>query len=285
MLFQHFPGNGFDIWYSTYDISCPVTLIGRADLAVLELHIPFQNRMTSRWDGIVHSEMAEKQFDLSFTPFIYNEATFGRKGVYQTFDVHYHKSTLQAFAPFFPLLSSFLEKVERGEPASLFGTTRFLSEDMIRVIHDMQHFDFIDGIAPAFYESKTMELLIYMLRTMSGFAPPPVRFSQAALDGAEAARVLISTNLARQYTASELARVLGTNIYTLKTAFKFLFKQTLFQYSEQVRMRHASQLLQDDRLSVSQVAWAVGYTDVQNFSTAFKRVYSMTPREIKGNHR
>src|SRR5580704_18212812 len=89
MLFQHFPGNGFDIWYSTYDIAHPVTLIGRADLPILELHIPFQNRMTTHWDGIGHTEMAEQQFDLSFTPFIYNEATFGRKGLYQTFDVHY----------------------------------------------------------------------------------------------------------------------------------------------------------------------------------------------------
>ncbi len=126
--------------------------------------------------------------------------------------MHYHKSTLQQFAPYFPLLSAFLEKVEKGEPASLFGTTQFLSEEMIRVVHDMQHFDFIDEVAPAFYESKAMELLIYMLRTISSFQPRPVRFSQTALDCAEAARVLIITNLARQYTASQLARAVGTNM-------------------------------------------------------------------------
>ncbi len=68
MVFQHFPGNGFDIWYSTYDITHAVTLIGRADMAILELHIPFQNRMTTHWDGIAHTEMAEKQFDLKLYP-------------------------------------------------------------------------------------------------------------------------------------------------------------------------------------------------------------------------
>lgn len=43
MAFQHVPGKGFDLWYSTYAITTPATLTGRADIPVLELHIPFKN--------------------------------------------------------------------------------------------------------------------------------------------------------------------------------------------------------------------------------------------------
>jgi hypothetical protein len=52
LAFQHVPGNHFDIWYSTFAIRTPTTLTGRADIPVLELHIPFHNRMLTRWDGI-----------------------------------------------------------------------------------------------------------------------------------------------------------------------------------------------------------------------------------------
>jgi hypothetical protein len=68
LAFQHVPGKGFDLSYSTYAITTPATLAGRADIPVLELHIPFKNRMLTRWDGIGDMKMDERQFDLSFTP-------------------------------------------------------------------------------------------------------------------------------------------------------------------------------------------------------------------------
>jgi AraC-like DNA-binding protein len=279
ILFQHFPGAGFDIWYSTYGITHPATLIGRADIPVLELHIPFKNKMVAKWDGIAHTEMAEHQFDLSFTPFVYNEATFERTGEYHTFDVHYHKQTLHQFAPHFPLLSAFLEKVEKGQPASLFGTTQFLSPDMIRAVQEMLQYDFHPALAPVFYESKAMELLIGMLRTVSGFRPTE-QFSRVALDDAQAARALILANLQHQYTTAELAQQLGTNVYTLKTTFRHVYHSSLFRFGEQARMEHARQLLLAGH-TVTEVAWLVGFPDMQNFSNAFKRHFNQRPSEIR----
>ncbi len=280
MLFQHFAGEGFDIWYSVYGIRSPVTLIARADAAVLELHIPFRNQMTAKWDGIIHEEMAEKQFDLSFTPFVHNQATFRQTGEYHTFDVHYHKETLQQFAPYFPLLAEFLEKVEKRIPASLLGSTRFLSPEMVRVVNEMLQYDFLESLAPAFYESKAMELLILMLRNISGIQPSVEKFSRSSLGYAQAARDLILSDLEHQYTASELARKTGTNVYTLKTTFRGLFGCSLFRYGEQARMEMARQLLLEGKNTVSEIAWLTGYPDVQNFSTAFKRHFHHRPTEI-----
>ena len=106
MAFQHVPGKGFDLWYSTYAIDTPATLTGRADIPVLELHIPFHNRMLTRWDGIGDVAMDERQFDLSFTPHVLTEVTFDRIGEYHTFDVHYHNELLQSFAAHFLFLKT-----------------------------------------------------------------------------------------------------------------------------------------------------------------------------------
>jgi AraC-like DNA-binding protein len=281
MAFQHVPGKGFDLWYSTYAITTPATLTGRADIPVLELHIPFKNRMLTRWDGIGSLEMDERQFDLSFTPHVLTEVNFTRTGEYHTFDVHYHKDLLQSFAPHFPALGRFLECVEKGEPANLLETQQFLSPAMIRVITEMLQYDFIDAVAPAFYQSKCLELLIEMLRTVTAIRPP-VKFAAADLERAHRASEIILSDLETQLTATDLARYTGTNVYTLKTAFRHLFGCSLFRFGERARMDYARQLLLDGKLNVSEVALRVGYPDVQNFSVAFKRVYKLTPSELKG---
>lgn len=282
LLFQHYAGKGFDIWYSIYGINKPVTLTARADVAALELHMPFQNKMVSNWDGIEHKQMEEKQFDLSYTPFIKTKARFDPTGEYHTFDIHYHKETLQAFAPYFPSLDIFLGKVEKGEPASLLGVKKFLSTDMIRVVNELLHFDFVAAVAPSFYESKTMELLILMLKHISAQVAPATPFSAAAIDSARHAREIILANLEYQYGVHELAKKTGTNVYTLKTTFKHLYGSSLFKFGLQARMDFARQLLINKSYTISEIAWLIGYQEVQSFSTAFKRHFHVSPGEIKG---
>ncbi|MBV8665723.1 MAG: helix-turn-helix transcriptional regulator [Burkholderiaceae bacterium] len=45
----------------------------------------------------------------------------------------------------------------------------------------------------------------------------------------------------------------------------------------QVRNRRARELLAEGRLSISQIAYALGYTDLANFSRSFKRVCGVAP--------
>jgi len=284
MAFQHVPGKGFDLWYSTYAITTPATLTGRADIPVLELHIPFRNRMLTRWDGIGDLEMDERQFDLSFTPHVLTEVNFTRTGEYHTFDVHYHKELLQTFAPHFPMLDRFLNRVERGEPASLLETQQFLSPAMIRVISEMLQYDFIDAVAPAFYQSKCLELLIYMLQTVSAVRPV-TRFLATDLERAQRASELILENLGRQWSADELARATGTNIFTLKSAFKHLFGCSLFRFGEKARMDYARHLLLEGKFSVTEIALLTGYPDRQNFTKAFKRMYQLLPSDLHRRHK
>ena len=46
-----------------------------------------------------------------------------------------------------------------------------------------------------------------------------------------------------------------------------------------LRLRQAADLLKKETLSVSQIAYAVGFTNQPHFSTMFKKLYGMTPTE------
>jgi len=66
----------------------------------------------------------------------------------------------------------------------------------------------------------------------------------------------------------------------LHMLFKKEFEMTPFQYITQTRMRQAKTLLQEG-YSVSEVASMVGYSDIYQFSRAFKRFYNCSPDKIR----
>jgi AraC-like DNA-binding protein len=51
-------------------------------------------------------------------------------------------------------------------------------------------------------------------------------------------------------------------------------------FIKQVRLQQAARLLkEDEKLNVSEVAYAVGYANLSHFSTAFHDMYGVSPTE------
>jgi AraC-like DNA-binding protein len=55
-------------------------------------------------------------------------------------------------------------------------------------------------------------------------------------------------------------------------------RTTFGEILEQLRRRLASRYLADDRMSVQQIAWLLGYSEVGAFNHAYKRWTGTTPR-------
>src|SRR5580658_10087439 len=111
MSFQHFSGAGFDIWYSHYGILDPSTFVARGNFPALELHIPFNTHAISWWDGGKDNILSDKQFDLSYYPFINSRTHFAGGHQYSSFDIHYSPAYLRKYSEHSPSLADFLEKV------------------------------------------------------------------------------------------------------------------------------------------------------------------------------
>ena len=65
--------------------------------------------------------------------------------------------------------------------------------------------------------------------------------------------------------------------YHLYESFKKLFRLTPYQYITQLKMEKAKTYLNQESISVSEVAYKLGYTDLPTFSKAFKRKYNYNP--------
>ncbi|MBU3113869.1 helix-turn-helix domain-containing protein [Clostridium lacusfryxellense] len=69
--------------------------------------------------------------------------------------------------------------------------------------------------------------------------------------------------------------------------FSHLFKEqtdiNFTDYLEKIRLNNANILLKGQRLSINEIAQKVGYNSAQSFRRAFKRLYGVSPTDVRKN--
>lgn len=88
---------------------------------------------------------------------------------------------------------------------------------------------------------------------------------------------LIQTDLRGEYTLRNLSRKYQMNTEKLKSGFKFVTGQTVFQYVNRLRMTKALALVTDTNDKIESIAYQVGYTDVSGFRQAFIKHHGHPP--------
>lgn len=79
----------------------------------------------------------------------------------------------------------------------------------------------------------------------------------------------------------ELSAQYGMSARTLNSLFKQEFEKTLPTYISEQRLHMAHQTLQESDLSMKVLAARIGYTNVNHFISAFKRLFGYTPGSLR----
>lgn len=94
-------------------------------------------------------------------------------------------------------------------------------------------------------------------------------------------RDLLDSDLSRNWTLAELARSAGFSARSLNTKFRAAFGVTVFEYLKRRRLEFARETLLQRQLSVSEIAYQVGYDNPANFATAFRRHFGYVPSALR----
>lgn len=81
--------------------------------------------------------------------------------------------------------------------------------------------------------------------------------------------------------ASDMAAFLGISIRSLNRRFKQATNLSPKQYLQQLRYKHARELLKNTNLSVGELAEQLGYNDAAYFCREFKKTESITPMQYR----
>jgi AraC-like DNA-binding protein len=96
----------------------------------------------------------------------------------------------------------------------------------------------------------------------------------------KAERILIE-NLNSSFVGIEdLAKKVGISPTKLKTDFKLMFGESIFQYFRQKQMDYAHSLIKNSTQSIKDVADLLGYENASKFSAAFKNHFGVLPSEV-----
>ncbi|PSL23737.1 helix-turn-helix domain-containing protein [Chitinophaga ginsengisoli] len=78
---------------------------------------------------------------------------------------------------------------------------------------------------------------------------------------------------------NELAVDANMSPTKLKRLFKQIFGNSIFSYYQEFRMKEAARLLKEEKLSVSDVGYQLGFTNLSHFSRVFEEHIGMKPKK------
>jgi AraC-like DNA-binding protein len=149
------------------------------------------------------------------------------------------------------------------------------------ILSQVFHSRFSPNAQKIFIEAKALELVAIILDLYSRGLSRKSTLSKPDVERIHHARDILLKDLARPPSLSKLARLAGTNEFTLKKGFKEVFDLPVFKTLQQMRLAKAYEMFQATNLSVGEVAALVGYESPSSFLRAFVGMYGMRPKDVK----
>ena len=95
----------------------------------------------------------------------------------------------------------------------------------------------------------------------------------------------IETNIEdSEYKIDQLTKDIGMSHSSLYKKTKALTGMTVIGFVKNFKMERASQLLVQDKVSITDISFMVGYTDRSHFSQEFKKKFGVSPLVYKKNN-
>jgi len=82
---------------------------------------------------------------------------------------------------------------------------------------------------------------------------------------------------------SELALFSGMSESKLKRLFKQIFGNSIYNYYQALRIKEAAYLIKDQKLSVSEAGYKLGFTNLSHFTRLFERYIGLKPKKYSAS--
>jgi AraC-like DNA-binding protein len=83
------------------------------------------------------------------------------------------------------------------------------------------------------------------------------------------------------FDVKELVHEAGISHYSLKRRLQAITNKTVKQFIREVRLQKAMEILQNEEVTISDVAYRVGFSSPAYFNTCFHELFGFTPGTVK----
>lgn len=134
-------------------------------------------------------------------------------------------------------------------------------------------------------ESMLQQCIVKIVRNYESKRQSKMHFSPSNL--VDSKYLIVEESFLYEYetlTLDRLAQKLGLSIRQTERFLKNYYNKTFLQKKTDAKMSMAKIYLNDERLSISEIADMLNYSSIQHFSYAFKAYYAISPRDYRKNN-
>ena len=179
-------------------------------------------------------------------------------------------------------IKRFADNVASGKSITFADSNLNIDLPLQNCINGVLNCHYSDSLKKMFFFSKAIEMLVLQAESFDRVINKKTPYINKDYDKERIlfARDYLLKNIQSPPTLTALSRIAGINEYKLKRGFKETFNQTVFEYLSGVRLELAKNDLLERRKSVTEIAFELGYSSVQHFSTAFKKKFGVAPSKV-----
>lgn len=162
----------------------------------------------------------------------------------------------------------------------------FMSPEMSDLVAELANLSTEKKLSQAFYRLKALEL-IYLLfsNLLKREKTEHHHLSNAEIDAVYLVRNTIESNLEKPLTKDELVKLSGMNELKLRRIFTQVFGKGIYEYYNHLRMQKAARLLKQENLSVSEVGYQLGFSNLSYFGRLFEKHFGLKPKKWSDKNR
>ena len=166
-------------------------------------------------------------------------------------------------------------------------TTRVFEDKQISwlVGNVINELDFEDKYASELLDSIFKQILIYVIRGFRRIKPRN-NYTNLSQNERLCFKLInyIDTHIYYIKNLNELSEVVGLSYGYLSTIFKNTTHSSLSEYYRAKKLDSARFLLQEQKLTITEISELLNYTSVYAFSKAFKNYYGLSPKNFQLRH-
>lgn len=155
-----------------------------------------------------------------------------------------------------------------------------ISPAMITTTNEMLHNSVPESLENHYHKLKCEELLCHIFALLLQREETPASGIHIKdIKAIYAIKYHLQSNLDKAPEINLLAKEAGMSEPKLRKLFKQTFGKGVFEYYQYMRIQEAARLLKEKHLSVSEVGYQLGFTNLSHFSRVFEQQIGLKPKK------
>ncbi|GAB2687766.1 AraC family transcriptional regulator [Mucilaginibacter koreensis] len=166
------------------------------------------------------------------------------------------------------------------DSANNFWIEELMTDDILRTVNDIVKSEEPTSMKSFYYKTKAMELLYHLFTNLKKRESiTNLKLNIKEIKAVYLVRHKIVSSLNKPSTIIELKQIAGMNELKLRKIFTQVFGMGIYDYYQHLRMKEAARLMREERLTVSEAGYAMGFENLGHFTKVFEKHIGKKPKK------